>query len=94
MHQSLKQIDYFVNAIYGTVFIGVLVEQRNNNEEFFIEFLFAFPTSKIKANKMLTGTRKNIIPFYTPDLFYTYLYDTIEKKMFIIRRGLLIVLTS
>lgn len=31
MHQSREQIDFFVNAIYGTVFIGVLVEQRNNN---------------------------------------------------------------
>lgn len=88
LHPSLKKIDYFVNAIYGTIFIGVIVKQRRLNEEFFIEFLFASPSSKVKANKIFTGKNMDITSLYTPDLHYSYLYDKNSKSILIIRRGL------
>ena len=83
-------LDFIINPFNGLKSIGVYINnknKKNNYDEFFIE-LILFDEFKPNINKILTSSNiyvKSIINF---DNIFTYILDSNNKKIIIIRRGL------
>ena len=79
-------LDFIINPFNGIKYIGIYIN-NNNYEEFFIE-LVLFDEFNPNINKILTNFNVFIKSIVNFDNIFTYLLDSNNKKLIIIRRGL------
>ena len=79
-------LDFIINPFNGIKYIGIYINNKNY-EEFFIE-LVLFDEFNPNVNKILTNFNVFIKSIVNFDNIFTYLLDSNNKKLIIIRRGL------
>ena len=79
-------LDFIINPFNGIKYIGIYINNKNY-EEFFIE-LVLFDEFNPNINKILTNFNVFIKSIVNFDNIFTYLLDSNNKKLIIIRRGL------
>ena len=84
------KLDFFINAYTGNKFLGLYLNNIDNEEnEFFIEFILIKENNPL-LNKVLlypNSVKPSIDQILTFDYFFTYLYDKANKQIIIIKRG-------
>ena len=89
-YEKAIKLDYFINAFNGNKFIGLYLNNSDNNySDFFIEFLIINEINPL-INKVLLYPDKikpTINQILTIDYFFTYIYDKNNKQIIIIKRG-------
>lgn len=86
-HQFISQIDFMVNPYYGTKYIGIIFKGKEPCSEVFMELLLIDELTPI-PNKVFTSCSNSFL-HYTLDKYNTFLYDSINRSLYIIRRALL-----
>lgn len=87
-HQRMKQIDLFINPFTGYQYLGIRVDNDNEGEEFFIEFLL-YNQNTVLLNKLFTSKNIDYLQFFTLDSFFSFFFNKVDNKLYIIRRGML-----
>lgn len=95
-HSKLKSIEYYVNPFYGYKFLGLLIDRDDcigktstTSNEFFIElYLPSSNIQKPKINKIFTQNNNGVNQIMALDFFYLYFYDSNNKNIIVIRKGL------
>jgi hypothetical protein len=88
-HPSLTKLDFLNNPFSGSKYIGVGCQNGEKINEFFYEFLIDDEYNP-QLNRIFTGSDLIISSnFKTVDMFFTYIFNKINNKLIIIRRGML-----
>lgn len=88
-HPYVKQMDFIINPITFTKYLGVSFQNTEEMNDLLFEINID-DEEKPTMNKVYTKSEpidsKN---FVTNDFFYTYLFDKNTKKIFMLRRGMI-----
>jgi hypothetical protein len=88
-HPYLTAIDIINNPYLGNKYTGLSVKNQNQITEFFIELLVdnefhPFLNKVYVSNEIISNDNALMV-----DLFYTYLFNKVNRQLIIIRRGLI-----
>lgn len=87
-HQYMKQIDYKINPFYGTRYVGIGFNTPDSCREVFMELLLIDEFTPI-PNKIFTSCSNSFLNFFSIDKYYSFLYNTEQKYLYVIRRAIL-----
>jgi hypothetical protein len=88
-HPYLLNLDFINNPFFGNKFTGITIKNQNQITEFYLELLtdnefHPFLNKVFVSDEIIMADNA-----FMPDLFYTYIFNKIEKNIIIIRRGLI-----
>lgn len=88
-HPYVKQMDFTINAITFTKFLGVSFQNTNEMNDLLFEINIDDEEQPL-INKMYTKYEPIISNnFVTNDFFYTYIFDKSSKKIYMLRRAMI-----
>jgi hypothetical protein len=88
-HPYLISVDFINNPYLGNKYVGLAIKNQNQITEFFIELLVdnefhPFLNKVYVSNEIISADNTPMV-----DLFYTYIFNKVNRQLIMIRRGLI-----
>jgi hypothetical protein len=88
-HPAMIQIDFLNNPFTGNKYVGISLSNGGDVNEFFLELIMDDEFVPQLNKLFTTNSLASFDNFFTPDLFFTYIYNKIDQTLIIIRRAMI-----